>query len=696
MFKDDQMLPMLTGVVIMLAIGIFAQRSESVMEFLSPGSTERNQPSFALNDDTVVAEATGFTRIDVLANDTGLEIEEYRDLIIDTPPVCGDVIINGGAIQYRPTRGCGTFQSFSYRLSRRDQSETGIVRVQIGPQGVDLAKAPEPEAPAPVPSPEPVSEPVVAAAPATAPTAPKPEPAQVPETDDTAETAAVEVPSADEQQAATAPVRLEEPTAVSEPAPDPDFPIGGITVAMALPDAPLTLEPEAIAPQPEEAVVAVATPAVPEQVVLETDPVGARDLVPSALSEPDGGDTWSNGGAANRLAALPAARGAAETAALTAPGAITDGRPQILNLPQIAVTEPRTEAPTAPIAQDGTGTENLKVTGLRLADPSLETSEIAALTHSKSEFAVPRDAGLNPEPSPVQTATLAGLSEPLSTQELVGTEINSLSRLPALPTPSGGLAPLAKPDDAVELAALPKVQSPCAAPPALTFNIQPGARTEISVAGPCYGERVAELTYNDLRFAIPLDAAGNGSVVALGLEATAEAEIRFHDGEVMTFDLPFSGTDRMSHVALSWDLPVALGLHALEFNAGRGDPGDVSADNPRSYAEIRRTGGGFLTEFAPVDGAGQFVQIYSHLVRRDGQPGLVEMIVEFVSRDRDRLEGTCGTGDLARPRFTVLRSEGGRIARPFTGRLASLACSELASDTRVSAASSVGTLVISP
>ncbi|MEM7237316.1 MAG: hypothetical protein AAF501_05770, partial [Pseudomonadota bacterium] len=448
-------------------------------------------------------------------------------------------------------------------------------------------------------------------------------------------------------------------------------------------------------PDPEVA-TAVTAPDVVEEAARDLDPLATRGLVPGSPDEPASSDTWSGGGVSDQLASLPDLGDVAGDTGLQAPGAIADRSPVVMNLQRIEVTEPPTDAPREPIARENAGTANLKTAGVRLSDPSPKQSEITSLTLSKSEFQVPRHADLSRDPTPVQTATLSPLNEPLATQSLLNTGVGSPTTVPSIPSPSGGLAPLAQPDDGVEIAALPNVSAACATPPALTLDIQPGARTEVVLVAPCYAERAAELSYSGLTFAIPLDASGNGSTLALGFEATSPAEIRFNDGEIMSFDLPFSGAERISRVALSWELPVELGLHALEFNAERGDPGDVSAGNPRSYAEIRRTGGGFLTEFVPADGAGQFVQIYSHLVRRNGRPGVVDMYVDFVSRDRDRLEGTCGQGDLARPQFVVMRSEGGRVSRPFTGRLASLACDELASGAEVSAASSVGTLVISP
>ncbi|MEM7239406.1 MAG: hypothetical protein AAF501_16495, partial [Pseudomonadota bacterium] len=280
LFKDDQMLPMLTGVVIMLAIGIFAQRSESVMSLFSSDDDVRDQPSFALNDDTVQASTAGFTRIDVLANDEGLEIEEYRDLIIDSPPSCGDVMISGGAIQYRPTRECGAFQSFSYRLSRRDERESGIVRVQIGKQdAVELARAPD--EPAPQPAPQAVGEP------ATPGAVSEQQPSAI-----AGLTAAAPLTKTPEPQPQAVDAAKEQPKAAETPLDAVKYPAVEITVAMALPDAPLDLEPRDAPASPDpEVATAVTAPDVVEEAARDLDPLATRGLVPGSPDEPASSDT---------------------------------------------------------------------------------------------------------------------------------------------------------------------------------------------------------------------------------------------------------------------------------------------------------------------------------------------------------------------------------------------------------------------
>jgi hypothetical protein len=234
------------------------------------------------------------------------------------------------------------------------------------------------------------------------------------------------------------------------------------------------------------------------------------------------------------------------------------------------------------------------------------------------------------------------------------------------------------PDDKV--AALPGASAACVTPPATQLEIRRGARTVVGVISPCHSESVAELSYSGLRLAIPLDRDGIGSVLAVGFEANSAAIVRFAGGETISFDLPFKGIDKVERIAVVWDLPIALELHALEFGAKPGDSDHVSPKNPRDFGDVRRSGGGFLNAYRSYAGVGQNAQVYTHWKRRGGTSGIVKLMIDFASRNRDRLEGTCGDGVYAAPGFVVLRSTAGRLERPIIRRLAAIDCSRVSGE----------------
>jgi len=220
--------------------------------------------------------------------------------------------------------------------------------------------------------------------------------------------------------------------------------------------------------------------------------------------------------------------------------------------------------------------------------------------------------------------------------------------------------------------------APCTTPPTLTLDSEPGGITLVMVDSPCQAGTVAELAYDGLRFGIQLDEAGTGSVQAVGLQKASDAVVRFADRSETRFLLTFDDMDRLERVALFWEAPVALELHAFEFGAGPADPGHVGPGNRRSFDDVRRRGGGYLLEFAPIDGVGQSLQVYSFWRGHGGKPGVVRMALDFAGRTGPAAPDTCGDGAQAEPDFTVLRSEGGRIERPALGRLAPLGCAAVA------------------
>ena len=168
-----------------------------------------------------------------------------------------------------------------------------------------------------------------------------------------------------------------------------------------------------------------------------------------------------------------------------------------------------------------------------------------------------------------------------------------------------------------------------------------------------------------------------GTVAAVGFQQASDAVLRFAGGETIDFNIAFSDTERMTRVALAWELPVDLDLHAFEFGALPGSGGHVRPDRPRSHSDVRRRGGGYLLEYQPVGGVGQSVSVYTYWRRHGGRAGVVKLGVEFASRDGGQRPDTCGGGALAEPDFTVLRSVAGKLERPRRRRLAALDCAAI-------------------
>ncbi len=313
------------------------------------------------------------------------------------------------------------------------------------------------------------------------------------------------------------------------------------------------------------------------------------------------------------------------------------------------------------------------------AKPAVET-RLAALAPMRSAPAAP---GLSPAPGPALDALpvdrMVIVPTPRPVWLATGTDVRTASLAPTVDLPAaGGAGPVPAPrPDADAVSAVP-----CTTPPAMTLEVDNAAETIVGVDAPCHAATVADLSYSGLRLAVPLDGNGRGVVRVQGFEPNSPALLTFGDGSSIDFDLPFKNVDRISRVALAWDAPVELELNALEYGAAPGTPGHVRPGLARSFDEVRRSGGGYLTVWHPVGGHGQSVQIYSWYHRNGETAGVIKLLLDFVSRDRDRLAATCGDGPAAAPQFVVLRSDAGRPERPVIRQLAPLDCGRVAQQGR--------------
>ena len=90
MFKDDRMISILTGILLMVLVGTVIQRADGLSEFFGPSEPETPAvPIAALTHDTVTIPADALARIDVLANDVGLSPQSRASLAVTKSPDCG-------------------------------------------------------------------------------------------------------------------------------------------------------------------------------------------------------------------------------------------------------------------------------------------------------------------------------------------------------------------------------------------------------------------------------------------------------------------------------------------------------------------------------------------------------------------------------------------------------------------------------
>ncbi|MEM1102090.1 MAG: hypothetical protein AAGH73_11265, partial [Pseudomonadota bacterium] len=138
MFKDDRMISILSGIVLMLAIGTLVQRQDLVSSLMGDDAED-----LALNDDQLSVAPDTLTRVDVLANDTGVGASDGARLSVLSQPNCGRVFVQNGALQFLAEQDCGATQTFQYALDGEDALAPGTVTVSVrGATGI--RNAPEP------------------------------------------------------------------------------------------------------------------------------------------------------------------------------------------------------------------------------------------------------------------------------------------------------------------------------------------------------------------------------------------------------------------------------------------------------------------------------------------------------------------------------------------------------------------------
>lgn len=743
MFKDDRLMSVLSGVVLMVAIGTVVQNSEQLGRFFKG---EPSEPE--LNPDRFEAKANDLATIDVLANDRGLGEDAASRLVITQNPKCGRIFVRQGAVQYLPDGNCFGQQEFGYGLSGTSAEPT-TVAVRVMPQGRPTTLARSQPEPAPEPKTEiatvAVPEPDAGARPApeapavvTADDSP-PQPAEQPTALARAPQSAPSAPAGlntDDRPSGSLGFGLLEPVATPEAA----GALGGLAdTELADRDSglPLAVEPwtdlAALTPpiaQPYEdragllarSPLPVSKPAEEpeystEELALADEiaaaegpaaPVVLRPRNPGGLAAPASIDATTSrldiaplgDGAGPRTLGVPPLQATeAPGEALAALRIDSDADP-LVDAPSVTVSVPAdlsvASTPAeigvpsiADLAAPGAGPELGAVASLSGMRPSMALARIEIPRASVPSRVAVDDVALDGAAGSLDRSTALAPAPDLdhSRIALIAPADPVAAIDPARIAPGAALAqePVAMPKAPEQIdikqgggekvAALRPVEEKCLLPPGVTIDIGPAAMTGIDVYSPCHGDGVALLGYGELRLAIKLDDKGAGRIEVPGFEVSMDAELVFADETTVSFSIPFDGIDKVERVAVTWDMPIRLDLHALEFGADLGDAGHVGPGNARSYGDVRRNGGGFLHSFAPIGGVGQSAQVYTHYLRRGGDNGIVELMIDFADR-REAKDGTCGDGGLAKPGFTVVRSTRGVMERPLRRRLAALDCGD--------------------
>lgn len=259
---------------------------------------------------------------------------------------------------------------------------------------------------------------------------------------------------------------------------------------------------------------------------------------------------------------------------------------------------------------------------------------------------------------------------------------------PAAPIPTKSTASLR---NAPAIATQPTAELACAAVPAIAIEGRPGALTKVVVTAPCLANSAAALHYGDISLGLALDAQGRGALLVPGFEPVMPASLTLADGSKHEFELKFFGLSQIDRMAVAWDATMAFKLNALEFGAERGTAGHLDpVGNPRSYDDVRRSGGGFLMTYEPVQGIGQNLQFYTHVAKPGGKAGVVRLVLDH---ERTGLSNRIACGTTSPSKILVLVSSKGELAQSARHTPAALGCAPSGLD-RIKLGDVVGNVVI--
>gem|GEM_PF-1699703 len=199
----------------------------------------------------------------------------------------------------------------------------------------------------------------------------------------------------------------------------------------------------------------------------------------------------------------------------------------------------------------------------------------------------------------------------------------------------------------------------------------PAAHMAINIkATSCRANEPVTIEYAGARFVRQLDQAGELNFTLDCFAGTSsKIVITFADGARGAVDVTTRDLGRVSKVAVIWQAPVNLDLHAFEYAASFGEPGHVWAASPSSpndaWEKTLATGRGhgFITA-ADGNAEGDKIEVYTLWHHEEQTSGAIEMAVDFESRGDTPSGDMCGNGPLSQVAFeVVMLSRHGEVTR---------------------------------
>lgn len=207
--------------------------------------------------------------------------------------------------------------------------------------------------------------------------------------------------------------------------------------------------------------------------------------------------------------------------------------------------------------------------------------------------------------------------------------------------------------------------------PLVSAQPLPGGRSKVTVQSPCRRGQDVSLQYGPIAIRRTLDDKGAAELIAdMFLGSDAETSVSFADGKQQRLRLAPGDLDEVTKVAIVWDAPVNLDLHAVEYAAANGEPGDVWSGAPRdaaiSAALVARDGRGHGFMSSTDDGkeAGPKAEVFTFWQKKGQARGAIAMALDYETRGSVPDGETCGNGHYAQVSLEIIvRAIDGAISR---------------------------------
>ena len=222
--------------------------------------------------------------------------------------------------------------------------------------------------------------------------------------------------------------------------------------------------------------------------------------------------------------------------------------------------------------------------------------------------------------------------------------------------------------------------APCEAP-GVKGVAKTGGRVEVVIDSPCRRGQPVVVQYAGYDFVRKLNSNGQAAInLDLFAGGTEPAKVSFADGSSQNITAKVTDLGEVSKVALIWNSPVDLTLHAHEAG-GSPDKGvwsgaPSSAEAAKALIATTGRGTGFMSTVNGGVTEGPRMEVYTFIHSPEQDVGAVSMSLDYASRGITPTGDMCGQGSLAEIPFdVVITDRKGQVQRE-SGLIPAVKCGE--------------------